>query len=60
MLGLYKWNNVPVAKVLFYDCEKYTSQILDEKTFPRVWGFWPLTDPHKVERIPADKQVGGL
>ena len=51
---------MPVAKVLFYDCEKYTSQILDEKTFPRVWGFWPLTDPHKVERIPADKQVGGL
>ena len=51
---------MPVAKVLFYDCEKYASQILDEKTFPRVWGFWPLIDPHKVERIPADKQVGGL
>ena len=60
MLGLYKWKNVPVAKVLFYDCEKYASQFLDEKTFARVWGFGPLTDPHKVERIPADKQVGGL
>ena len=60
MLGLYKWNNVPVAKVLFYDCEKYASEILDEKTFPRVWGSWPLTYPHKVERIVADQQVGRL
>ena len=51
---------MPVAKVLFYDCEKYASQILDEKTFARVWDFGPLTAPHKVERIPADKQVGGL
>ena len=58
VLGLYKWKNMPVAKVLFYDCEKYASQILDEKTFPLVWGLWPLTYPHKVERIVANQQVG--
>ena len=49
---------MPVAKVLFYDCEKYASQILDEKTFRLVWGLWPLTYPHKVERIVANQQVG--
>ena len=49
---------MPVAKVLFYDCEKYASQILDEKTFPRVWRFSPLRVPHKVERIGAYRQVG--
>lgn len=58
VLELYKWKNVPVAKVLFYDCEKYASQILDEKTFPRVWRFSPLRVPHKVERIGAYRQVG--
>ena len=51
---------MPVAKVLFYDCEKYASEILDEKTFPRVWGSWPLSYPHKVERIVSDQQVGRL
>ena len=51
---------MPVAKVLFYDCEKYASQILDEKTFPRVWRFSPLRVPHRVERIGAYPQVGGL
>ena len=60
VLKLYKWKNVPVAKVLFYDCEKYASQILDEKTFPRVWGLSPLRIPHKVERIGAYPQVGRL
>ena len=51
---------MPVAKVLFYDCEKYASEILDEKTFLRVWGSWPLSYPPKVERIVSDQQVGRL
>lgn len=59
VLGLYKWKNVPVAKVIFYDCEKYAHQIHDEGTGSRVMSsFWSVTWLNKVERIFANQQVG--
>ena len=59
VLGLYKWKNIPVAKVIFYDCEKYAHQIRDERTGSRVVSsFSSVTWLNKVERILANQQVG--
>ena len=50
---------MPVAKVIFYDCEKYAHQIRDESTGSRVMSsFWSVTWLSKVERILANQQVG--
>ena len=59
VLGLYKWKNIPVAKVIFYDCEKCAHQIRDERTGSRVVSsFSSVTWLNKVERILANQQVG--
>lgn len=55
---LYKWKNVPVAKVLFYDCQKFAQKFgtgtADTKTME---SFFSVTWLHMVERVVADQQV---
>ena len=55
---LYKWKNVPIAKVLFYDCQKFAQKFgpdtADTKTME---SFFSVTWFHVVERVLADQQV---
>ena len=55
---MYKWKNVPILKVLFYDCQRFAYQLRSDATVARVMSsFFKVTWLHMVERIVADQQV---
>ena len=57
---LYKWKNLPVAKVLFCDCQRFADRLrnnLTETQMQLMRSFWSVTWFHDVDRIIADQQV---
>ena len=55
---MYKWKNVPVAKVLFYDCQRFADKLRDHATAAQTMkSFFSVTWFNAVQRIVADQQV---
>ena len=56
---MYKWKKVPVAKVLFYDCQRFADKLRSNATAAHIMkSFFSVTWFHAVQRIVADQQVG--
>lgn len=56
--NVYKWNNLPVAKVVFSDCQRYAAMLRKNPTDSRLLeAYFNRTVLHLVQRIPADQQV---
>jgi len=55
---MYKWKNVPVVKVLFYDCQRFADKLRDDATAAQTMkSFFSVTWLNAVKRIVADQQV---
>ena len=56
---MYKWKNLPVAKVLFCDCQKFADMLRNDSTDKRqlMGDFYSASFAHFVQRIVADQQV---
>ncbi len=55
---MYRWKNLPVAKVLFCDCQRFAEMLRNNPNGTQVMGaFFSVTWHHLVERIVADEQV---
>lgn len=57
---LYKWRYVPVAKVLFCDCQRFADMLRNKSEGAQMGlmrSFWSATWLHLVDRIVADRQV---
>ena len=57
---LYKWRYLPVAKVLFCDCERFADMLRNKSEATQMElmrSFWAATWLHLVDRIVADPQV---
>ena len=55
---LYKWKNLPVAKVLFCDCQRFAKMLRNNTTVTQLMGaFYSTTWLHLIQRILADQQV---
>ena len=53
-----KWKNLPVAKVLFCDCQRYAAMLRSNPTDTRLLeAYFNRTVFHWVQRILADQQV---
>lgn len=56
--NVYKWKNLPVAKVVFSDCQRYAAMLRNNPTDSRLLeAYFNRTFLHLVQRIPADQQV---
>ena len=55
---LYKWKNLPVAKVLFCDCQRFAEMLRNKTTVTQLMGvFYSATWLHGRQKIFADQQV---
>lgn len=57
---LYKWRYLPVAKVLFCDCQRFADMLRNNSASTQMQvmrSFWSATWLHLVDRIVADKPV---
>ena len=55
---LYKWKNLPFAKVLFCDCQRFAEMLRKNTTVTQLMGaYYSATWLHLVQRILADQQV---
>ena len=60
---LYKWTYLPVAKVLFCDCQRFADMFRNksESTQRKLMEtFWSITWHCDVDRITADQQVSTM
>lgn len=60
VLQLYKWKNLPVAKVLFCDCQRFADVLRNKSESAQIElmeSFWSVTWHCIVDRIFADQQV---
>jgi len=56
--NVYKWKKLPVAKVVFSDCQRYAAMLRNNPTDSRLLeAYFNRTVLHLVQRIPADQQV---
>jgi len=59
--NVYKWKNLPVAKVVFSDCQRYAAMLRNNPTDSRLLeAYFNRTVHHLVQRIPADQQEKSL
>ncbi|XP_020612511.1 uncharacterized protein LOC110050878 [Orbicella faveolata] len=59
--NVYKWKNLPVAKVVFSDCQRYAAMLRNNPTDSRLLeAYFNRTVLHLVQRIPADQQEQSL
>ena len=55
---IYKWKNLPVAKVLFFDCQQFSEKFRNVLTAEKAMkAFLSVAWVSRVERIVADQQV---
>ncbi|XP_020627256.1 uncharacterized protein LOC110064535 [Orbicella faveolata] len=57
---LYKWKYLPVAKVLFCDCQRFADMFRNKSESTRMKlmeSFWSVAWPRDVHGITADQQV---
>ena len=55
---MYTWKNVPVAKVLFYDCQRFADKLRDDATAAQAMKcFFSVTWLRAVQLIVANEQV---
>ena len=55
---IYKWKNLPVAKVLFYDCQQHAEKFRNDLTAQQTLkSFFSVSWLNMVQRIVADPQV---
>ena len=57
---LYKWKYLPVAKVLFCDCQRFADMLRNKSESTQMElmrSFLSVTWPRDVDRIFADQQV---
>ena len=55
---MYKWKNMPVAQVLFFDCQQFADMLRNDSTDKRLMGaFFSVSFCHFTYGIPADQQV---
>ena len=56
---LYRWKNLPVAKVLFCDCQRFAEMLRNNSTggTQLMGAFYSATWLHLVKRIQADQEV---
>lgn len=55
---LYKWKNLPFAKVLFCDCHRFAEMLRNNSSVTQLMGaFFSVTWRRSVQRILADEQV---
>ena len=57
---LYKWKYLPVAKVLFCDCQRFADMLRNKSARAQMElmrSFWSATWLHVVDRIVADQPV---
>ena len=55
---IYKWKNLPVAKVLFFDCQQFSEKFRNVLTAEKAMkAFLSVAWFCREERIVADQQV---
>ena len=56
---LYKWKHLPVAKVLFCDCQRFAELLRNDPTggTQLIPAYFNQVFLHVIHRIPADQQV---
>ena len=55
---MYKWKNVPVAKVLFYNCQRFAGELRDDaRAAQTMKSFFSVIWLNAVQRIVADQEV---
>ena len=55
---IYRWKNLPVAKVLFYDCQQHAEKYQNDLTAVQALkSFFSVSWLNMVQRIVADSQV---
>ena len=55
---IYKWRNLPVAKVLFFDCQQFSEKFHNVVTAEKTMNaFLSVARFSRDERIVADQQV---
>jgi len=60
---LYKWRYLPVAKVLFCDCQRFAERLRNESASTQMQlmrSFWSASWLHLVDRIVADQPEKSL
>lgn len=60
---LYKWKYLPVAKVLFCDCQHFADMLRNKSEGAQMElmrSFWSASWLHLVDRIVADQQVSAI